>query len=255
MSTFKLYYDLSLAGEFDSYAINVFELSSTQDTGILIETVVINPLVNFIEINNAVSRFSWFKLQIVNQDASAELDTEDLVLAEEAFGRVVKIREAIKDTKRVDPAFSDQELLEKMRLAAMRLNNIHNLDTVHDRFWPVIELLVRIDICSVLAFDYAKYMRLEIPGGPVLMRDELYTHYIRLMKSLEEYFKALKTGIGGEMGEAGDGETVSGVGVSTMSRISLETGAEEKGLEAYIRFPEYFNQSIEISRKFYHGIN
>jgi hypothetical protein len=249
----KLHYTLPAPADFDSYAIRVYELNSPQEEGTLIDTIIINPLVSYIETENAVSEFSWFKLEVVNQDESATLLSEDPILGEVAHGRVVKLREAIKDTKRGDPAFSDQELVEKLRFSAMRLNNIKNLSTIEEKYWPIIELLARIDICSILAFDYAKYIKLEIPGGPTLAKDELYTHYMRVMEQLQKYYDNIKDDISAELEEAGDGDKGSTIHVSTMSRLSFETGAVEEDIDGYLYGPStlslYGGYSITDLRK------
>ena len=245
----RLYYALPATVDFDSYAIRVYELNSPQAEGTLIDTIIINPLVSYVETENAVSEFSWFKLEIINQDESETLLAEDPILGEVAAGRVVRVREAIKDTKRGDPAFSDQELVEKLRFAAMRLNNIKNLSTIEEKFWPIIELLARIEICSILAFDFAKYIKLEIPGGPTLAKDELYTHYIRVMEQLQKYYDNIKDDISAELDEAGDGDKGSNIHVSTMTRLSMETGMVEDELDGFVfaRGALALNRSLSIT--------
>ena len=143
-------------------------------------------------------------MEIANQDESATLKSSESVLGERAYTKIQSVRDAINDTASI-PAFTNSELMYKMRLAAMRLNGVQNLSSIQEKYWPIVELLVRIDICNVLAFDYAKYTRLEIPGGPSLEKDELYQHYIEVAKSLEEYYSKIKIDTNRQLAEAGDG--------------------------------------------------
>lgn len=227
----KLFFTLPPQGEFDSYEIEVRELSSPQDKGTVIGTFRINPDLDYIEINRATSEYSWFKLTILDRKGK-KLESKSAILGEKTSVKINQIRESIKDTSKTAPAFSDDELMNKMRLAAMRLNNIHNLSSIPDKFWPIIELLVRIDVCNVLAFDYAKYLKLEIPGGPSLSREELYEHYINVADSLQKYYGHIKKDSGREIDKAGDGDgaNISAIQVSNATRLSYETGCIEEDL-------------------------
>lgn len=239
----RLFFDLPPSVEdtedaeaFDSFEIEIFELDSPQSIGTSIDTVRINPHKDYVETDKIVSEFSWFKLVIKNEAGDKKLEANVPILSERTQLRVNQIREAVRDTNRSDPAFSDNELMQKMRLAGMRLNNIRNLSSVGEKFWPIIELLVRIDVCNVLSFDYAKYLRLEIPGGPSLARDELYTHYINVCESLNKYYEDIKKDAVGEISNAGDGVSEGDITVSTMTRLSYETGLIERNLEPSIWF-------------------
>lgn len=231
LNTVRIFYDLPDKADFDSHSIEVYELASPKDVGTLIDTVRVTPGVDYIETEEATSQYSWFKLRIKNADSTAFSDALP-VLGEKAFEKIYSIREAVNDTNLENPAFSDVEIMNKIRLSAMRLNAIKNISSIAERFWPIIELLVRIDICNVLAFDFAKYLKLEIPGGPTLSKDELYKHYIEVAKALEEYYSKIKADAEGEISGAGDGDTsIGAVTVSDATRMSYETGLEETSLD------------------------
>lgn len=234
MYTVRFYFDLPesegeiIASDFKS--IKVMELASYGDpTGTEVGTYPILAGVDYVEATSedVEDEFHWFKLIILS--ASAEVICEsDPVIAETTSVKVNSIRTTIKDTSITAPAFTDEDLLSKIRLAAVRYNNVQNLSRIPERMWAIIELLVRIDICHVLAFDYAKYLRLEIPGGATLGRDELYTHYLEVASKLEEYYKGIKDDLQGNLGEGG--EDGSAIHVSSLERDSGQTGYTESEL-------------------------
>ena len=226
----RLFFTLPAQADFDSYQIEIKELSSPSDKGVVIDTIRINPSLDYVEVNNITSEYSWFKLTILNREGERR-EAKNAILSEKTSLKITEIRKSVKDTNSTDPAFSDNELLNKMRLAAMRLNNIRNLSSIHDKFWPIVELLVRIDICNVLAYDYAKYLKLEIPGGSSLSRDELYQHYIDVANSLQRYYENIKKDSESELSSAGDGEVLDSVQISNLTRLSYETGFVEDSLE------------------------
>lgn len=225
----RLFFELPPAEDFDSYWIKIYESDSPQDPGTLIDKIRITPELDYVDTEQAGSSFSWFVLEIANEDESSSVKSSEPVLGERAYTKIQSIRDSVNDTG-VTPAFTDTELMYKMRLAAMRLNGVQNLTSIQEKYWPIIELLVRIDICNVLAFDYAKYTRLEIPGGPSLEKDELYQHYIEVAKSLEEYYSKIKIDTNRQLAEAGDGAG-DDVRVTTAKRDSYQSGLEETTLE------------------------
>jgi hypothetical protein len=188
MASIRLYIDLeSLAGSDYKFA-EIYECTSPDDEGTLIETVEIKAGADYITSASAVDPYSWFKIGILDGAEAPLFDADKAVLAEIAQEKIIYVRGEIKDTNLSNPAFSDDELVAKMRLAALRFNKIRNLADIPENVWPIIIILIRIDTCHVLAYDYAKYVRLEVPGGPALSKDQLYTHYLEVAKGLEEYY-------------------------------------------------------------------
>lgn len=248
MNPVRFYFDVPKPEDFDAHSIQVYELASLQDAGTLVDTVRIRAGQDYIETDKHTDAFSFFRLKLINADATAEMDS-GVVLGEEADKRVLSLREAIKDTNREDPGFDDDTLINKMRLAALRINNIRNLMSIPDRFWPIVELLVRIDICHILAFDFAKYQKLEIPGGPTYSKDELYDHYIRVADQLQKYYNEIKADAAGPMDNAGDGQVQSQINVSDMTRTSYVTGMEEKSLEAAYWFYNVSQNRLDEIRR------
>lgn len=248
----RFYFDLPKSEDFDAHSIQIYELESLQDEGELIDTVKIQATRDWVETVQATDPFNFFKLTLVNADLTAKMES-GVVLAEESGKKVLQLREVIKDTNLEDPGFSDNELINKMRLAAMRMNNSRNLTSIEDRFWPIIELLVRIDICHILAFDFARYQKLEIPGGPSYGQDELYDHYIRVADQLTKYYDQIKSDAVGPIDKMGDGVDASPISVTDMSRDSYVTGLEETSLSAAAWFNVISQDRIDAIRQMFVG--
>jgi len=213
--------------ELKAIAVRVYECATPGETGVIRDTVTLKAGLDYIDAT-VNDQYSWFKLALISLEGVELTEPSEPILCEVASQKLALIRAAIKDTGN-EPAFSDDELIQKMRLAAARLNGTKNLSIIPDRYWPLIELLVRLDICHVLAFDYAKYQKLEIPGGASLSRDELYKHYIEAAQQLERYFQSVKDDLLNASDNLDD-ETLKGVTASTMTRHSYATGYDEEDI-------------------------
>lgn len=222
----RFYFELP-EEEADYASIDVYEFTSMGGVGSRITTlpVSIEAGKDFIDIPSSYvsDAFDWFKLKLVDSSRNEIFDT-DFVLCEDTETKVQLIRSAVKDTGD-SPAFSDEELISKVRMAGYRFKNLKSLSDLDEREWPIIEILVRIDICHVLAFDYAKYQRLEVPGGTALSKDDLYNHYIAVATKLESYYEKITAEIAISAGD--EEETIH---VSNLTRDSYATGMEETEL-------------------------
>lgn len=192
MAKLRVYIDLDSIKEIDSSAIEVLQCESPEDTGTAIETVKLKAGVDYVEFSSATDPFAWFKLNVLDPGGGVILESDEPVLAEYAQDKINFIRKELKDTAEVDPAFSDPDLISRIRMSALRYNKIRNLNEVPESVWSIITILVKIDCAYTLAYDFAKYMKLEIPGGAALSKDELYKHYIEVANALESYYTKIK---------------------------------------------------------------
>ena len=223
----RLYFDLEVIESMDSHAMRIYETESVEGEGVLIDVVRIKAGIDFVEVTNYSDTFNWFRLEVLDPFGESLGISDRSILAECTENKILTIREAMRDTNPEDPAFSDDDLLIKMRMGARRLGSgYRNLSDVPENMWGLIIILVRIDLCYVLAFDFAKYQRLEIPGGASLHRDQLYKHYLDIAKQLEDYYRRFMGDINSEMDLSA--HTVE---VSDMERDSYETGFTESNLQ------------------------
>ena len=231
MAKIRVYIDLESLEGYDYKSVEIYECESPDDDGTLIDTVEIKAGVDYVSSTLAVDPFSWFKLAILDGVGATILESDVPVLAEVAQDRLQYIRQELKDTNETNPAFRDEELIEKIRLAALRFNKIRNLSEVPENIWPIITILVRIDTCYVLAYDYARYVRLEIPGGAALSKDALYTHYLEVAQKLEDYYDKIMSSLTRKGTQEVDDDSADGflnVNVSSMIYDRSECIDEER---------------------------
>lgn len=225
----RLYFDLDSLQGLDYKSIRIYECESAGDIGDEIAEVAMQAGKDYVETSAYSDAYHWFRLEVLDSAGSVIVSADEPVLAEDAYNKVSILRSEIKDTNTTDPAFTSDELIGKMRFGVSRINNAKNVSTLSDGLWPLLVILVRIDICYVLAFDYAKYQKLEIPGGANLARDELYKHYLELAQQLEDYYERAKK----DLLDSSDDDMeigTSSIKVSTMIRDSYETGQEESDI-------------------------
>lgn len=213
MSEVRVYFDLESIEGLDYHSVAIYECESPDDTGVLIDTIKIRAGDDFVDSLLATDPFSWFKVIVLDPLGEEVLPISSAVLAEATQNILLDIRTELKDT-REHPAFSDSELIRKMRLGVLRFNAKTTIANIASNIWSIIVILVRIDCCLVLAYDYARYLRLEIPGGAALSKDQLYTHYLQVATQLESYYQAIKKDLDKNMLEPTDDDG-SVISVST----------------------------------------
>ena len=125
-----------------------------------------------------------------------ESDLSDPVLAENIATIIEQVRVAIKDTSEDAPAFTDDELILKVREAIKRFTGENSSVITHEYQLSVIILLVRISCAYDLAYNTARYYHLELPDNLRLFRGEITEHYLNVAKALEGQYKRLTEDLG-----------------------------------------------------------
>jgi hypothetical protein len=129
-----------------------------------------------------------------------ESATSDAILAENLATILTEVRIAIQDTDEDDPAFSDDELIRKVKEGIRRFTGVPNIVITEEFQLSIIILLVRISCCYDLAYHTARYYHLELPDGIRMFRGEIPKHYMELAKALERQYAQLVEDIGNEDG-------------------------------------------------------
>lgn len=221
----RLHFDAQSLPEYGK-SIAVLECGTPGDAGTEIDVLPIDPIRGYVETDKYVSATSWFKLAV--KDVTGDvLVTSGAIFGEVFSDFIAQIRNEIHDTNEVDPAFSDEELVTKLHFAAKRYRGVANLSLIPHDEWPVLAILVRIDIANKLAYDFAKYTKLELPRGATVTRDELYQHYINVAKHLQEQYQEYRSDILGTQTREIENSCIH---VSTLERDSYETGNVERDL-------------------------
>jgi hypothetical protein len=208
------------------HSINVLEGTSLDGTFTKVETVKLAAqAVDYIEVHMYRDPADWFKLEFIDPEGKVLATTEPLV--SEIVGSIVdKVRFDIGDTNLDDPAFTDAEFLQKIRLAVRRYKGEKNLSMITEDDLPVIGLLTRIDIASTIAYDHAKYFALQAPEAQ-LDKSQIMNHYFEVVTRLEEYWAKLKGDLGLGSGGRNDANIISEMpapNVVTVSRVSMRSG-------------------------------
>lgn len=131
-----------------------------------------------------------------------ESELSDALLGDNTAVVITSVRQALNDTDLTNPAFTDDELILKIKEAIRRFKGVESKVMVFESELSVIILLVRISCCYSLAYDNARVYRLELPDDLKLFRGEITEHYLAIAKGLENHYKQLLDDWGGS-GEEG----------------------------------------------------
>lgn len=210
----------------DVHSVDVAECTSLKGTYVFIENVKITAQdQNYIDVFKHKDPSNWFQLTFKKPDGAVIAVTEPLV--SEIIGTTLDtIRADIGDTNLDSPAFTDEEYMNKIRLAMRRYKGEKNLSFVEDEDYTVLALLTRIDLANIIAFDHAKYFQLQAPEAQ-LDKSQVMNHYLEVARGLEEYWGRIKKDLGLDSG----GRNASGVisempmpNVVTATRMSFRAG-------------------------------
>jgi hypothetical protein len=210
----------------DVHSVDVAECASLKGTYIFREKVKIAAQdQNYIEVFKHHDPANWFQLTFKKADDTTIATTEPLV--SEVVGTVIDtIRADIGDTDLQDPAFSDEEYMQKIRFAMRRYKGEKNLSFIEEEDYPVIALLTRIDIANIIAYDHAKYFALQAPEAQ-LDKSQVMNHYLQVAQGLEEYWAKIKRDLGlGSGGRNSDSiiTELPSPNVVTATRMSFRAG-------------------------------
>lgn len=224
----------------DIHSVKVLEGLSLNGTYSEIETLKIDARqTNFVSVSQYQSPANWFKLVFVDPDG-AELATTDPLVAEEIGTIVDDVRAEIGDTDSDNPAFSDDEYLRRVRLAMRRYKGEKNLSYIEEQDIPVIALLVRADICRVIAYDHAKYYALAAATAQ-LDKWQIGEHYLRVAQELEAYWDRLKVDLGLSSGGVNNDGIITempAINVATATRYSKSVGGNVYSSKIVRVFPD-----------------
>lgn len=170
-------------------------------TGANISIATINYLSGFISGSlvttpqgSITADYYHYTQYLVESELSSSLlgdNISDLILA---------VREALHDTSFTSPAFTDDELIRKIKEATRRFTGSEGTVLIEEYKISVIILLVRASCCFDLAYDTSRYYHLELPDGIKMFRGEIPEHYMKLATALEKQYKQLTEDLGEEDG-------------------------------------------------------
>ena len=183
----------------DVVSLNVYNCQSKGGEFALLVNSSANPTLNYIVVD-APRDTDWFKVSWIDT-LGTESDLSDPFLCELTASFITKAATALHDTNRESDttvAFTDEEYIRKLRQAIRKLFQRDNLplsELTESEFEAAL-ISVRQSCCYDLAYDTAKYYKLQLPEGMVLERNQVPEHYISLAKALGQYFDDTRDDMG-----------------------------------------------------------
>lgn len=169
----------------------VLESPSKGGAYVTLGTYDFNPHQNFILVENEVSRYDWFKICYVDSKGIIS-EPSDPILGEDIIRIILIVAQALGDLNRVDVsrvAFTDEEYILKIKEAIRRYKGSEGNHNLMESDLSIVALLVRISCCYDLAYDNARFYRMDFPEGLDLYKGDVTQHYINLAESLERQYK------------------------------------------------------------------
>jgi len=226
----RLYYDAEEIKELDVLYIDILEALSLSSSYGVIDRVVYNSNDDYVTTNNDTDIANYFKLSYIGSDGG-EIAISSPIISEEITTLIDSVRQEIGDTNLGAPAFSDEEIISKFRSAAKKHSNKRNLSTVRDDEWSLVMILVRIDCAFALAYDNARFYRLQLPGGLEIDKGDRSEHYLNVAKGLQRYYNDLMNR--NVLNDDGYVSNLPKIEVSTCSVQSVQTGEWVKSYSDY----------------------
>lgn len=237
--------------------IRVSESDSFDGTYTVIDTVQINFGELYIYSDGASDDYlyRWYKLEFISDPNAVNPDTglpveaphiygtTDAVVPETVACIVDDIREWLGDTDLTNPAWPDKHYVHTIRFAIKQHKGEKNLTFIGDEDTVPIQILVRQEYALAIAYDHAKYYKLEAPAA-TLDKSQIMTHYLEMVKALDEHYREISRRLNLDGGGYDDRNIITQLpapNVVDAIRFSRTTGTRVKGIfPSKYRRQEYF---------------
>lgn len=198
----------------DVHSVQIIESESQSSEGVVIDTVKYTPGAVYVETHKASdnSYDMWYRVRFISDptgDIVRVFGVTDWILPEYVAGLVDELRSWIGDvdissdndnfsedldgdSKREasewKPLYSDEHYVNLMRYALKRHKGVRNLSLMMPEDWVPIKILVMIELCLDIAFDYSKYYALSAPGNANLNLNEISKNYLETAEALRRNY-------------------------------------------------------------------
>jgi hypothetical protein len=146
---------------------------------------------DFIQVDDETSKYDWFKLCYVDSNGVIS-EPSDPMLGEDIVRIILIVAQALGDINRDDVskvAFTDEEYILKIKEAIRRYKGSDGNHNLMESDLSIVALLVRMSCCYDLAYDNARFYRMDFPEGLDLYKGDVTGHYLKLAESLERQYK------------------------------------------------------------------
>ena len=168
----------------DITSIRIYGSNTITGVFSVVDIIPFNPNLSYVDVS---ADFYYYRLEFYNGTALVISTTASL--AEDSANIVVKVRIDLGDISETDPAFGDDELVDKIKAATVRVTGSESLGSLTAFQLAQVQNLVMIDCCYNLAYDNARFTKISLPDGISLDKGERVKHYLNIAKQLENAYR------------------------------------------------------------------
>lgn len=218
----------------DINSVRVMESSSYATGYEVVDDIPINISSKYVETTKASSDYMnrWYKLTYISDPKVTPLtiyaETEP-VLPEPLSDCIETLRGWMEDydSGKDDwvPAWSDTEYVQSIRFALKQHKGTVNLSEIGDEDWLPIQLLVRSHLSNIIAYDHAKYYRLQVATAS-MDKSEIQRNYQSYAQEADRQYREIANRLNLESGGYGSDGVINQMpapNVVDITRLSRTT--------------------------------
>lgn len=214
--------------------VRIMESTSYANGYEVVDDIPINISSQYVETTRASSDYMnrWYKLSYISNPSVTPMtifaETEP-VLPEPLLDCVETLRGWMGDYDSGNedwvPAWTDQEYLQSIRFALKQHKGTVNLADINEEDWLPIQLLVRSHLSSIIAYDHAKYYRLQVANAS-MDKSEIQRNYQSYASDADRQYREIANRLNLESGGYGSDGVINQMpapNVVEITRLSRTT--------------------------------
>ena len=202
----RIYYDREQMTE--AVFIQSYGSYSQKGTPVLFIKEEYNAQRDFTEFENDLAgTYNWFFITYIDKNGR-ESAFSNPVLRDDIASIVDSVRESLNDVNQNDPAFKDEEYWLKIREANRRIRGTETIAGLKDSDISILMILVKGSCAQDLAYDSAKYTKIQLPEGLILNKGDRVNYYLKIAEACERQFNSIMGTLKNESGALFDTPTL-----------------------------------------------
>lgn len=217
------------------HSVRILESKSYADGYSVIDEIKVSLSTHYIETGNANFDFLnyWYKLRYISDPSVTPVtyfaETEPL-LPEPISDCINTLREWMGDydSGKDDwiPAWTDLEYTQAIRFALKQHKGTINLSEINEEDWLPVQLLVRSHFSNIIAYDHAKYYRLQVSSAS-MDKSDIQKNYQSYAQEADRAYSQIVSRLNLESGGYGNDGVINQMpapNVVEVKRLSRTTG-------------------------------
>lgn len=217
------------------HSVRIMESVSFADGYTNIDDIPINKTTEYVETGRADSDNAnrWYKLRYISNPSVNPItvfaETEPL-LPESLSNCVETLRQWMGDydSGKDDwiPAWTDLEYMQSIRFALKQHKGTTNLSQISEEDWLPLQLLVRSHFSNIIAYDHAKYYRLQVATAS-MDKSEIQRNYQSYAQEADRAYAQISNRLNLDSGGYGTDGVINQMpapNVTEITRLSRTTG-------------------------------